>query len=137
MRGHRHGVLLVDEEGDLRDAVQELLTRRGLEVLSARHGRAALQLIALGFRPCVILVDLRKPSVAGAEFRRAQQYDPGLREIPVVVLTEWTPPLDADGLLATADRHCAGGDAFRRSAHRPGVLVPAARLSRVHRTRTR
>jgi apolipoprotein D and lipocalin family protein len=32
--------LLVDEEGELRDAVRELLTRHGLEVPSVRHDRA-------------------------------------------------------------------------------------------------
>ncbi len=121
MRGHRHTVILVDDETGARDAVRDQLEAKGADVLCARHGRAALQLVALGLRPCAFLVDVESPGVAGAELRRALQYDAGLRRIPVGVL----PPvrqrfgrasalLDVDELLRAATQSCDGLVVFRR-----------------------
>lgn len=53
------------------------------DVICARHGRAALQLLALGIFPCVILVDVVKASVGGSELRRALLYDDRVRHIAV------------------------------------------------------
>lgn len=120
MRGHRHTVILVDDESEARDAIRARLEAKGADVLCARHGRAALQLIALGMRPCAFLVDVESPGVAGAELRRALQYDAGLRHVPVGVL----PPLrervarhvalDVDELLRAATLCCDELVAFRR-----------------------
>lgn len=122
MRGHRHTVILVDDETGAREAIRAQLEAKGAEVLCARHGRAALQLVALGMRPCAFLVDVESPGVAGAELRRALQYDAGLRHVPVGVL----PPLrlrvgrgaavDVDELLRAATLGCDELVAFRRPA---------------------
>jgi CheY-like chemotaxis protein len=121
MRGHRHTIILVDDEGETRDAVRDHLTAIGADVLCARHGRAALQLVALGMRPCAFLVDIESPGVAGAELRRALQYDTGLRHVPVGVLPPLRqrlgrvgPPLDAAELLRAAAHACEDLVAFRR-----------------------
>jgi CheY-like chemotaxis protein len=86
MRRHRHLLLLVEDEGVFRDQLEDLLAAHGFGVLCARHGREALQLLACGMRPCLILLDLLKPKLAAAEFRRAQSYDAELRNIPVALL---------------------------------------------------
>jgi len=133
MRGHRHTVILVDDETGARDAVREQLEAKGANVLCARHGRAALQLVALGLRPCAFLVDVESPGVAGAELRRALQYDAGLRHVPVGVL----PPLrhragrtnavvDVDELLRAATQCCDELVAFRRPPTQ-GRLAAATR----------
>jgi CheY-like chemotaxis protein len=137
MRGHRHTVLIVDDEGAERDAVRDRLVAMGMEVLAARHGRAALQIISLGIRPCVILIDVVKAGVAGNELRRALQYDPGLRSIPVVVLPEAparhgnaTEAVDVQALLAASGMLCLELLGFRRP---PTPRAPRATALRPER----
>jgi len=141
MRRHRHEVILVDDESAQRMALVARLTAEGFTVLPARHGRAALQLLALGIRPCVILVEVTKPSVAGAEFRRALSYEPAFCGIPVLVLAArdaghtaiaYANAFDVAGLRERADGACPPCAGFRRP---PSVRVVdlARRRSRTHR----
>jgi hypothetical protein len=136
MRGHRHLVIVVDAEGAERDAVSDHLLAHGIEALAARHGRAALQLLALGIRPCAMLVDVEKPSVAGAELRRALQYDPVGRTIAVGVLPpgrlrlhsgDGEPGLSLATVLASVLRSCPELAAFRRPASHGEPRLPAVR----------
>jgi CheY-like chemotaxis protein len=145
MRRHRHEVILVDEESTHRSALAARLTDEGFTVLPARHGRAALQLLTLGIRPCVIVVDVLKPSVAGTEFRRALSYEPTFTDIPVLVMRALAPldqqsstPLafarafDVRALRERADHTCPPSAGFRRPpSHR--VADVARRRSRTHR----
>jgi CheY-like chemotaxis protein len=145
MRRHRHEIILVDEESTHRTALAARLTGEGFTVLPARHGRAALQLLTLGIRPCVIVVDVMKPSVAGTEFRRALSYEPAFANIPVLVMKALTTldpqtstPLafarafDARTLRERADQACPPSAGFRRP---PSYRVAdvARRRSRTHR----
>ncbi len=142
MRGHCHTIILVDDEGEGRDTLRDHLIERGVDVLCARNGRAALQLTALGIRPCAFLVDVESPSVAGAELRRALQYDATLRFVPVGVLpppraraARSGPPIDVAELLRAAGQCCADLVAFRRPASQ-GRLAGATRPLRGPRTRS-
>jgi CheY-like chemotaxis protein len=81
-------VLLVEDDDDIRDAVQDALERRGYQVLTAEDGQKALALLrALPVLPGVILLDLTMPVMNGWEFMSAQAADPALAAIPVVVLS--------------------------------------------------
>jgi CheY-like chemotaxis protein len=142
MRGHDHVVLLVDDDGDTRDAVREHLAAVGMEVFCARHGRAALQLISLGIAPCVIVVDIVKPNVAGTEFRRALQYDATLRDIPVAVIAgganghsvrstdRLLDAVDFDHLRAAASEYCPHEASLRRDATPRSFATALARPAR-------
>jgi CheY-like chemotaxis protein len=79
-------VLVVDDDRDIRDALQEILTGEGYTALAAANGAEALQLLKR-FRPQVILLDLNMPVMDGGDFRLVQRLDPLLRQIPIVVLT--------------------------------------------------
>jgi CheY-like chemotaxis protein len=142
MRGHRHTVILVDDEGEGRDALRDHLMAMGVDVLCARHGRAALQLTALGIRPCAFVVDVESPAVAGAELRRALQYDAVLRLVPVGVLpsrrvraSRSGPAIDVAELLRAAGQYCPDLVAFRRLAT-PGRIGGVTRTVRGPRTRS-
>jgi two-component system, chemotaxis family, chemotaxis protein CheY len=94
----------------------------GFQVLTASNGRDALSQLAVT-RPSVILLDLMMPVMDGAEFRRRQQRDIRLRDIPVVCLsarhdgrqtaaqlgfTEFiSKPFELDALGAAVRRYCA------------------------------
>lgn len=77
-------ILLVDDEPAFRESSHRLLKRRGLDVLTAENGQAALDVLN---RSAVdlIVVDLKMPMMGGEEFlRRAHPLYP---EIPKIVLT--------------------------------------------------
>jgi len=81
------GVLVVEDDPDLRQMLAELLTAEGFVTEVAENGRAALDALSRGLRPCVILLDLMMPEMDGFAFRTLQRSQPAIANIPVVVLT--------------------------------------------------
>ena len=63
------------------------LALEGYEVVCLGDGRAALDHLDRGERPCLILLDLMMPIMDGRTFRDTMLDDPALVEIPVVVIT--------------------------------------------------
>ncbi len=142
MRRHRHRLLLVEDEGVFRDQLEDLLAAHGFVVVCARHGREALQLLARGMRPCLILLDLLKPKLAASEFRRAQSYDPELRNIPVALLPvsmgagssyrrstfeQMDGFIDIQRLQAAAHQSCWRDRAFLREGGRRATVTRSRR----------
>ena len=107
MDGHRHSVLLTEDDADTQEALRLLLEQAGYDVIGVSHGRDALAALRGGARPCVILLDLAMPDMNGFEFRRAQLADPALEAIPVIVLS-------AGGHVNQADARKLGMDKFFR-----------------------
>jgi CheY-like chemotaxis protein len=115
-------VLVVDDDPDTCLLLQTYLGLAGFNVLTASNGRDALTQLA-ETRPSVILLDLMMPIMDGVEFRRRQQRDIRLRDIPVVCLsarhdarqtaaqlgfTEFiSKPFELEALGAAVRRHCA------------------------------
>ena len=74
-------VLLVDDEELIRRPMSRFLGKRGAEIKEASDGLAALERLAEGFEPHVILADLRMPKMDGAElYQHLQQQRPPLAE---------------------------------------------------------
>ena len=82
-----NGVLLVDDDTDVRGALAEVLRDSGYRVETAATGLEALDRLRWGFRPCVILLDLRMQVMTGWDFRTEQQRDASLAGIPVIAMT--------------------------------------------------
>jgi two-component system chemotaxis response regulator CheY len=80
-------VLVVDDDEDIRIAIEMTLSLRGYDVTGAGDGADALDLLHAGPAPAVILLDLRMPRMNGFEFLYALRGDQTLPRIPVVVLT--------------------------------------------------
>jgi two-component system response regulator MprA len=84
-------VLVVEDDVDLRETLCELLDAEGVAVVRADDGEEALDLLRKGLRPAVVLLDLMMPRMNGIEFRRQQlQEEPGVAEIPLVILSGWS-----------------------------------------------
>jgi CheY-like chemotaxis protein len=114
-------VLVVDDDPDVRVMLETYLELEGFDVLTASNGFDALQRLR-DARPSVILLDLMMPVMDGVEFRRHQQGQPVLRDIPVVCLSArhdakqtatrlgvtdcLAKPLDLEMLMAVLRRHC-------------------------------
>jgi CheY-like chemotaxis protein len=84
---HNHRVLIVEDDGDCRMAVAELLESRGYSVTVAEDGQVALDRLRTGLDPCVILLDLMMPVKDGWQFRLEQLGDEALIAIPVIVMS--------------------------------------------------
>ena len=65
--GPRRKLLVVDNEEPDRELLQQLLTPMGFELRSAASGHDCLDLLAAGYRPDVILMDLAMPGIDGWE----------------------------------------------------------------------
>ena len=94
-------VLLVEDNDDVRDMMSVALQLAGIAVLTARHGREALDILDSSDPPCLILLDLMMPVMDGWQFRDALNSDPRRARIPVVVVSAMAEDLAA-GLGATA-----------------------------------
>ena len=76
-------VLVVDDDGDVRALVVELLTRSGYDVTEAPNGREALKLL-YEQRPDLVLLDISMPELDGwATLERIRE----LSDVPVLMLS--------------------------------------------------
>ena len=98
-------VLIVEDDRDTREMLGRFLELEGFQVQTAANGELALKLLYGEQTPSVIILDLMMPVMNGWQFRVAQQSDPNLSEIPVVVVTaagvrDDIPAISADGWLS-------------------------------------
>jgi CheY-like chemotaxis protein len=124
-------ILIVDDEGSIRDMLRLFLSHNGYTVAEAANGAEALELLRQAPQlPDLILLDLMMPVMSGVEFRELQREDAALARIPVVVISaaenlqDKAPQLQADAylakpidfseLLATASYYCDSAHAQSR-----------------------
>ena len=123
-------VLIVEDDEDLREMMAQLLTLEGFQAATVANGKEALDYLHQREKPEVILLDLMMPVMDGWEFRRKQQADRSLADVPVIVLSAIDParaakvdaeaflkkPLDFDRLLDLVRGYCdesPGGKSYR------------------------
>jgi CheY-like chemotaxis protein len=110
-------IFVVDDDRDIREAIQDTLEEEGFQVEAASDGAAALdRLRALPVEPCLVLLDLMMPVMDGWEFLAVRKTDPRLAAIPIAVISasrdlpEDVPcmakPLSPAGLMNVVHAHC-------------------------------
>jgi signal transduction histidine kinase/CheY-like chemotaxis protein/purine-cytosine permease-like protein len=102
--GPRRRLLVVDNEEADRDLLGHVLAPLGFELRSAASGHDALDLIAAGYRPDAMFVDLAMPGIDGWEtIRRARKL--GLTEAAVAIVSAnaFDKGLDNDVAIAPED----------------------------------
>ncbi|HEX2029409.1 MAG TPA: response regulator [Nitriliruptorales bacterium] len=82
----RRKVLVVDDEADVRLLCRVNLEFEGYEVLEARDGVEAMQVLE-DEPPDVVLLDVMMPRMDGWQVLAAIKRDPATADIPVVMLT--------------------------------------------------
>jgi two-component system cell cycle sensor histidine kinase/response regulator CckA len=96
-------LLVVEDDADIREALDGLLSMEGFRVAGCGNGREALDWLHTSSKPDVIVLDLMMPVMDGWQFRVAQKHDPELATIPVVALsadaTAKAAAIDADAYL--------------------------------------
>jgi CheY-like chemotaxis protein len=83
----RFAVLVVDDDPDIRDTLREVLEAEGVAVVCAANGSAALDLLHLGVRPALVVLDLMMPAMSGWELLSAMRAERALADIPVAVIS--------------------------------------------------
>ncbi|MGJ7580111.1 hybrid sensor histidine kinase/response regulator [Variovorax sp. RHLX14] len=104
--GDRRRVLVVDNEEADRDLLGRLLEPLGFELRTAASGHDALDLIAAGFRPDAMFVDLAMPGIDGWEtIRRARAFAEGLApgHVAIVSANAFDKRLENDAGIAPED----------------------------------
>jgi two-component system response regulator MprA len=116
-------ILIVEDDPDIREAVQDLLQLEGFSVVGAGNGAEGLSyLTSCTVPPKLILLDLMMPQVNGHEFIREKlRLAPALAAIPIVVLSAdnmsrnradplpvvayLRKPIDVEALIAAVKAH--------------------------------
>lgn len=111
-------ILLVEDDPDSLTGLFTLLTRAGHSVITAANGEQAIDLLAHGIAPRLLILDLMMPKVTGWDVLRYLREDPELRHAAVIVTTALEPaqartvgadvllqkPLQIDHLLREVSR---------------------------------
>jgi signal transduction histidine kinase/CheY-like chemotaxis protein/ligand-binding sensor domain-containing protein/protocatechuate 3,4-dioxygenase beta subunit len=79
-------VLVVEDDSAARELLQRHLEKDGWEVVTAEHGRIALEKVAAR-TPGIILLDLMMPEMDGFEFVQEFRKRPSGHQVPIIVVT--------------------------------------------------
>lgn len=86
-------ILVVDDEEDIVELICYNLEKEGFDVLPARDGERALELIR-NAGPDLVILDLMLPVIAGLELCRIVRKDPKTAHIPIIMLTAKAEDID-------------------------------------------
>ncbi|WPF80334.1 two-component response regulator YrkP [Bacillus velezensis] len=94
-----HRILVVEDDRDIGDLLKESLMRAGYEVLRAKDGKRALQLVNDSLD--LVILDIMMPGISGIE---TCQHIRETSNVPILFLTARSSTLDkTEGLLAGGD----------------------------------
>lgn len=123
-----HGILIVEDDTDIRESIKEILELEGYTVYAAQNGREALEILEKLGHPCLILLDLMMPVMNGWDFLKHRANEHRFEDIPVVVATASEDvraqninglirkPVDLDALLRVAAKYCSNARSQHRAA---------------------
>ena len=112
-------ILVVDDDPNLVRLMSKFLKLEGFAPVPAANGEEALTYLRGGGDASVILLDLRMPVMDGWAFRREQRRDPGLADIPIVVLS---------GVAADTSQDLEAAASFNKPVSFPEVIDALRRL---------
>jgi CheY-like chemotaxis protein len=112
-------ILVVEDDHDIREALEDILRLEGFEIRSASNGKEAIELLDKIESPCLILLDLMMPVMNGWEFIHFKDKDVRFAPIPVVVVSAVADrghpieakelikkPINLDVLLEVVNQYC-------------------------------
>jgi CheY-like chemotaxis protein len=106
----RGPVLVVEDDEVMRGALKSMLESGGYAAIAVRSANEALDYLAAGTPPCLIVLDLSLPDIQGDRFYATIRADPVLAATPVLVLTGQAEPPRLPGVVATLSKGMAPED---------------------------
>lgn len=86
-------IVIVEDEQEMIDLIELILTRRGFDVVGANGGTAGLQAIR-EHKPDLVLLDLMMPEMDGWQVYQQLKADESTVNIPVIVVTAKAQNID-------------------------------------------
>src|SRR4051794_21635114 len=80
-------ILVVEDEFAIAELLEMVLIDAGYEVLTAANGRQALERMAHGLRPDLVITDFMMPVLDAAGLVEAMRNDPTKQDIPYIVMS--------------------------------------------------
>jgi DNA-binding response OmpR family regulator len=98
-------ILIVDDEAGVVVAIQFLMEQQGYNVLVAKRGEDALDMI-YKYKPDLVLLDIMLPGISGWEVCEIVRLNPDFRDIKILFLTARGDEVEiARGLALGADAY--------------------------------
>lgn len=130
-------ILIIDDDLPIREAMAEVLTLEGYQVVTASDGRDAfLKLINESVRPDLIIADFLMPNMDGAEFRRRQLETASLAPIPIFFTSAMSgeiselqgctilkKPFDLEEFLEVVNANLSSKERLKEQSKLPEVMV--------------
>jgi len=88
-------ILLVEDEEIMIGLLQRKLTQEGYEISVARDGEEGLKTMK-EIKPDLILLDIIMPKMGGLEVMEEMAKDEGIKDIPVIVISNSGQPVELD-----------------------------------------
>jgi len=88
----RRRVLLIEDDGDIAEAICYQLEKAGLRVRVARTGEEGLEMVRKGFD--LVLLDLNLPAMDGLEVCRLIRRQPATARVPVIIVSARAEEVD-------------------------------------------
>ncbi|HSM71809.1 MAG TPA: response regulator [Anaerolineales bacterium] len=82
-------IIIVEEQADVADLLEEILSVDGYHVIKIHSSGGALSVIQ-SENPDVVLLDIMMPDVSGLDVLRFMRREPQLQQIPVVIVSAKT-----------------------------------------------
>lgn len=125
-------VLVVEDDPELRTIYQEVLSDGGFEVIAARDGVDALEILDGEWTPCVLVLDLRMPRMSGWELVARLRADDRWDHLPLIIVAAYyriaeeaerlgahawlQKPIDIGRLVGIVEDACGGSNGKVRHA---------------------
>ena len=120
-------ILVADDDVDIRELVEFKLSTLGHDVVAVADGAAAIDACQAS-RPDLAVLDVMMPGVSGLDAIRAIRSDPGLADLPVILLTARAQESDVEtGFDSGADDYITKPFSPRELASRVQALLTRAR----------
>jgi CheY-like chemotaxis protein len=84
-------ILVVEDEFDVQQVVADVLRDEGYEVSVCGNGREALASLRKS-QPDIIVMDVMMPLLSGLQVLEELQKSPGLKDVPVILMSETSLP---------------------------------------------
>ena len=120
-------ILVADDDVDIRELVEFKLSTLGHDIVAVSDGAAAID-ACQHQRPDLAVLDVMMPGMSGLDTVRAIRADPGLSDLPVILLTARAQESDVEtGFDSGADDYITKPFSPRELASRVQALLARSR----------